>query len=318
MRYPYSLLAGVLLALAVSTAAAADDTDIASDDFETLVQQLDSARFKQRRHAERQLRQGGISALPALERVANSDSAEVRWRARRISLAIQDELLTAEFHALLTAPASGELDIERGMFLVARIDNPLLEYETLTRQLDALAESVAKYVEPERLDELPAREAVEALSYVLFIEERFAGNLDKFDDPANSSLEHVLNNRRGLPILLSQIMISVGRRHRLPLRGLAIPGRYMVKYEPPPGHAEDEMVIDPYAGGAIYSLDQLEDVVAGLGFGFDHATHLTPATNRDTLARILRNLADDFRLAGRLDDSKRTQRYLTIVSAEGN
>ncbi len=284
-------------------------------DFEQLAAQLDSDSFADRQAAERTLRQAGVAALPTLEQIVDSPSAEVRSRARRISQAIQDELLVGEFETLAIA-SDEKLDIERGMVLVARIGNPLLRSPELLKSLDELAERVGDHIAPRKFSELPAREAVEALCDGLFVQEGFTGNAANYDDPANSSLEQVLTTRKGLPIMLSHVMIAVGRRHGLPLRGLPIPGRYMVKYDAPRGHVEDEMVIDPYAAGKIYTFDELEDVVAGLGFGFDHATHLTPATPRDSLARMLRNLADDFRTAGRPHDADRTQRYLRIVLRE--
>jgi regulator of sirC expression with transglutaminase-like and TPR domain len=302
--------------LLAASAAAADEPSPSSvrPAAEQLVLMLDSNHFAERERAQRELFELGIQALPALEQVADSPSAEVRWRSRRISLGIQDRLLVAEFQALASAPKS-KFDLERGMTLVARIENPMVEHAAILKKLDALSDRVTDYLGGEqKLSELPAREAVETLTFVLFIEERFAGNPANYDEPSNSSIDSLLTTHKGLPITLSHLMIAVGRRQGLPLEGLAIPGRYMVKYQPKPGHAEDEMVIDPWSGGAIYNYDQLEDIVASLGAGFDPDKHTIPADPRESLARMLRNLADDYRNVGRLQQALRTEKYLKIVT----
>ena len=41
----------------------------------------------------------------------------------------------------------------------------------------------------------------------------------------------MIARRKGLPILLSEIAVAVARRLELPVVGLGIPGRYMIKYE---------------------------------------------------------------------------------------
>jgi len=75
----------------------------------------------------------------------------------------------------------------------------------------------------------------------------FRGGEEEYDHPDNSMLDLVLERRRGLPILLSVVYLEVGRRAGIPLRGVGLPGHYVV------GHfgAEPPVLLDPFGGGVL-------------------------------------------------------------------
>ncbi len=58
----------------------------------------------------------------------------------------------------------------------------------------------------------------------------FRGNRRRYYDPRNSYLNEVLERRLGLPILLSLICISIGRRIGVDIEGLGFPGHFMARY----------------------------------------------------------------------------------------
>ena len=65
---------------------------------------------------------------------------------------------------------------------------------------------------------------VARVNHELFSVHGFTGDTDTYDDPNNSRLDVVLDRRRGLPILLSLILIEVARRTSLHLVGVGFPG----------------------------------------------------------------------------------------------
>jgi regulator of sirC expression with transglutaminase-like and TPR domain len=158
---------------------------------------------------------------------------------------------------------------------------------------------------------VPPRQAVEAILDVVFKEEGFTGARSDYDNPRNSSLAYVLEQKKGLPILLSHMVVSIGRRMDLPLVGLQVPSRYMLKYDgsqAPPGQPRDDVVVDAYGDGKILTLEELKTLVPT----FDPATHLAPSGRRATLTRMLRNLVNDLQQAGRHDESRQVAEYLAI------
>lgn len=113
------------------------------------------------------------------------------------------------------------------------------------------------------------------------------GDIDGYADPANSFLDQVLDRRRGIPITLSILAISIGRRTGVPLVGVGMPGHFLVRHQGQP-----RVLIDCFSGGRRLTSGDCEVIVQGihgLGTGFDLAW-LDPTPPRDIVVRLLTNL----------------------------
>ena len=279
-----------------------------------LVNELDDDSFTIRETAYRKLLEIGLPALPELQAASNSESLEKRQRARQLAAGIQHRLLRAGF-VELARQAEKDLDLEQGMWIISRMINPAVRRDDLSRQLDDLAERVrrrlGKEVNPRTAD--PAK-VVDAVRHVLFTDLGFTGNREDYDNPKNSSLAHVLAGRKGLPILLSLVVVSVGKRLHAPFVGVGVPSRFMVKYDgsqAPEGFPKTDIVIDPFGGGTIMTNEALKMSIPA----FDPEEHLAPYGNRETLARMLRNLISDFASAKQTAQADLAQEFLSLVES---
>lgn len=92
-----------------------------------------------------------------------------------------------------------------------------------------------------------ARAQAHAVSAVLGDRHGFEGDKQRYDRPENSMLDLVLETGRGLPILLSVIYVEVGRRAGLPIRGVGLPGHFVV------GHfgSQPPVLMDPFHRGTV-------------------------------------------------------------------
>lgn len=304
----------LVLALAATTELAGEDAGAApeGDDIVRLVRQLDDESFAAREAATQELIAIGEAALPPLRAARQSPSAEVRYRASMIVEAVVRRDLDRQF--ALLAEGEADVDIEHGMWLIARIVDSAAERDAIDKRLDVLAKEVCKLlgedVDPPALE--PAV-AVAALRKVLFEQEQFTGNTDDYDNPDNSSIDRVLRTRQGLPILLSHVVIAVGRRLEWPIVGMQVPGRYMCKYDGRQalGGETDDIVLDPFGGGRIVSAAELQRVYPS--FDPDAA----PAdTHRAALRRMLRNLAVDFHTAGQRRKAAQVERYEALFASD--
>lgn len=141
-----------------------------------------------------------------------------------------------------------------------------------------------------RLDDLAAgcyAPTLDALVRHLFVDERFAGNRDQYYDPRNSFLNDVVTRRLGIPITLSVLAISVGRRIGVPLSGVGLPGHFLLRDK-----VDADAFVDPFDGGAL--LDRRGCVrafrrVQGPDAPFDDS-YLEPVGTLSILARMLANL----------------------------
>lgn len=305
----------------LTTLAAEPAHDSTSAAAEQLVRELDDDSFEVRRRAHRELIALGEPALTAVRRARTSDSAEVRARARDIACRIEHDRLLRAFRHLATATDDADLDLEAGLVLVAQIVNSEASREPLAEALDALAERVRKRL-PQPAEEADPRAAVEALRHVLFVEEGFDGNRNDYENPVNSSLAHVLSTKRGLPILLSQVVIAVGRRVDLPLVGLALPGRFMVLYDdqrPKPPTEQVDLVIDPFEAGKVMSMPELREYLPNLQADQETIRRLLePAGNRLTLVRVLNNLANAYTSKEDYRRAREVEAYREVLLANSD
>ena len=264
------------------------------------VRELDDNAYLVRRRAEVNLIGLGTPALAAVEPACHSHSAEVRARARRIVAVVRHDQLVAGFRALGTMPDDA-VDVEAGMILISQWIDPATDPVGLRRQLDAWADRVRGRLGDVDPRTVAPQQAIDAVCQTLFGAGGFEGASSNFDDPRNSALSHVLKRRAGLPVLLSHVAVAVGARLGLPLEGVALPYRYMFKYDgsrAPAGFPRADIIVDAFGGGRVVNEDDLEDIITGLGGGFDPLRHLKNCPRRETLARMLWNVELDLAQQG--------------------
>ena len=311
--------AGIACWLVLSLCAAAVGEDRPSDDrkghadqkpqqnqaqkdqqakIEALIRKLDDDDFQVRETAMRELMPLVEPATEALTKAARSDSAEVRWRAQWVLEKSHEQMIIDGFRKLAEAKDDASIDLEQGMFLISRIVDPKASRSQIDQQLDALAKEVRKKlaegpagnVAPSKAD---PKAVVAAVRKVLFKDHKFIGNEDDYVNPDNSAIHRVLETKKGLPILLSHVVVAVGRRLDVPLVGIPVPVRYMVKYDGSraPGanedHPGDDIYIDAYGGGNVLTITEIDEVAGG---SLDPKRDLLPASHRAALLRMMSNL----------------------------
>ena len=282
---------GLLLVWHCTLGAGADENEVRPEQSErisTLILQLGSAVFEERESAAVELRKIGSAAIPQLSKALNHKSVEIRSRAAAI---LRPQLRTPLQEAIqkFAELPDEKLDLEVGMWLIARILNPQVEQATLSRQLDDLAKAVRKKLgdaDPKTVD--PQR-AVAAVREVLFVDEKFGGNFTDYSNPENSSLEKVLASRKGLPILVSHVVIAVARRLEIPIVGIPTSVPYIVKYDgrhATAGFAKQDIFFNPFDNGKLLSRDDRMELFPGA----DPDNPAKPSTQREALIRMLINL----------------------------
>lgn len=141
---------------------------------------------------------------------------------------------------------------------------------------------------------LTPRAAIKRLALFFCQELQFTGDQETYHAPANSCMTDVMENRRGLPISLSVLLIAIGRRLGMDIFGIAAPGHFLTGVRPTP---EETIYIDPFNGPELLTAD-----VAALRVGSvislpadQILPFLTPAEDRQILMRMLNNLKNSYR-----------------------
>ena len=111
----------------------------------------------------------------------------------------------------------------------------------------------------------------------------FRGASDDYPMLESSLLPHVLENRRGLPILLSVVWLEVARRVQIPSHGVGLPGHFVVGIGDPDGYRE---LVDPFGGGRVLRPSEVRRMT---GHSAEPAD-LRPWEPLEILQRILNNI----------------------------
>jgi len=166
-------------------------------------------------------------------------------------------------------------------------------------------------------EEISLVETVARLNHYLFTHLGFKGDDNEFDDPENSKLDAVFEQRKGLPILLSVVTMIAAERVGLKMHGIGFPTHFIVG----PADALPRFFIDPFNGGRILRSEQLEHWFERISCRSDgrmppFSWWLKPASTRQILCRMNNNLKNSYLRRNNLDGALRCVERLLVLTPE--
>lgn len=205
------------------------------------------------------------------------------------------------------------LDLAEAALLIAEDEYPALDRAAYLARLKEIGHRVRHRLPKD----LAPGDAIFALNESLFHEEGFVGAEKDYYDPQNSYLNRVIDRRRGIPLSLAIIYVSVGRCLGLPLEVLPFPGHCLVRYLSGDGRT---IILDPFAGGTQLFEEDLEALLLDV-YGEDVPLAVTremlaPAEKGEVVMRMLRNLRNAYLKQERLDKALWTTHHIVQVAPE--
>ena len=186
------------------------------------------------------------------------------------------------------APQNRDINLARAALYVAAEQEPDLDVVAYLGHIALLSNAARKM--------LPGRhsvyDAIHTINELMYKVEGFKGNRENYYDPKNCLLNYVIDDKRGIPITLSIIYSEIARRLGHNLRGVGMPGHYLLAA----GRGASEVFIDPFNNGGLLSRKEC----LGLALRGNRvpkgrlaalANRLLPTSDkRSTLKRLLVNL----------------------------
>ena len=195
-----------------------------------------------------------------------------------------------DYFASLVQQADSLLLFEAALSLGQDID-PALDLSMPQMEVDILGAKLLK--------RLPADashvQKLRVLNHYFYQELGFAGNANDYYHPDNSYLHRVISTRRGIPISLAMVYIELAQQIGLQICGISFPGHFLMKLSVQSG----DIILDPFNGSSL-SREELEERLEPYipprpdGAASPLAAYLQPASARDILVRMLRNLKSVF------------------------
>lgn len=198
------------------------------------------------------------------------EAAADRVHRRSIHQALIGELDKGEESNLITCA-----------LLLARHDNPDLDmsayHEEIERMASELADKVAR--------DAPAKDKVAAIAGYLFEDNGYHGSRADYYNRSNSYLNEVIDDREGIPITLSILFIELAGHLDTELKGLGLPGHFVVCYE----EEGKRTVIDAFERGKPLTTEEANGIIRSFGGG-GVVSDYPPSGKRAIIQRMIYNL----------------------------
>lgn len=256
---------------------------------------------------EKRLMELGPECVSLLDELRlHSSDAKQKERIASVIHKVTIESLEQEFVEYLENGVKTIEDLENGLFLLARFQEPTLDTGSYRRVLDRMASEVAEEVRY-ATDEHQRMNVI--LKYI-YKHERFMGDSNDYFNPENSFIHRVIDRRRGVPISLAMVVLFVARRLNMPFYGVNMPMHFLLKFQ-----AQQESVyLDPFNEGSIVSVDQCLYFLKKSGIKPADA-HFNAATPVEMLSRSIRNLVNSYEKSNDSFRADELQRFLDYIES---
>lgn len=258
------------------------DTVNVQAEIESLVYLLEDPDPEIQRQIEARLLEWGERAIPQLDQArVQSVDREARESIGRILHRITFSSLYEEFANLAHQGIHGRARLESALFLLSRFGNPTLDEGHFRRRLNRMAQEVGSRLKPEETE----GRKMHTLLQFLFGELQYKGETHDYHNIENAYLDRVMERRRGMPVMLAAIVLSLARRLNLPFYGVNMPVHFMLIYQ---GQTR-ELLIDPFDGGRVVTYDQCHFFLKKNGIQ-PRPEHFRRCSSEEIVVRCIRNL----------------------------
>ncbi len=198
-----------------------------------------------------------------------------------------------------------DLDLEEGAWSLAQTQYPEINTHAYSALLDSYASDLR-----ERMDfGSGAENILDSFNHYLFSELGYSGNEQNYYEPDNSYLNRVMDRRLGNPINLCLVYLFVGRRLRLPVVGIGMPGHFLIRFQSSTG----DVYVDAFNRGKLLTKADCIKYLLHTSHGFQEG-HLAPITPRRVLLRICSNLHQIYSQMDASEETARVQRYIIALA----
>ncbi|MFD2513786.1 transglutaminase-like domain-containing protein [Pontibacter locisalis] len=273
------------------------------NEIKALISLLDDSDYEIASHVEKQIIGLGEGVIPYLEEEWEETlNPDLQKKIEDLIHDLQFEGLSARFREW---KEKGAKDLLEGMYLVNSYLYPDIEFENISRTIDQLYFDAWTHMK----EEMHPYDQVKALNNVLFREKRFSANTKNFHSPANSMLHLVLETKRGNPLTLCVIYMTLAQRLGMPVFGVNLPNLFILTYK----LDGVQFYINVYNKGLILSKADIDNYILQLNLNPIDIFY-EPCSNLEIVKRALRNLAFSFEKMNDPEKATEVTKLLAIIT----
>jgi regulator of sirC expression with transglutaminase-like and TPR domain len=196
-------------------------------------------------------------------------------------------------------------DLEQGAWLLAQTQYPDINVTGYQALLDSFSSDLQARLE----GKMEPAKVLGAINHYLFEELGFVGDQQNYYDPENSYLNRVIDRRTGNPINSCLVYLLLGRRLKLPLAGIGLPGHFICRFQ----SSSVEIYIDAFNRGKLLTKADCVQYLLQGNYSL-REDYLAPVTSRKLLLRVCGNLHQIYLHLEQPDSATRLQRYMVALA----
>ncbi|NBC64854.1 MAG: hypothetical protein GVY07_04195, partial [Bacteroidetes bacterium] len=278
-------------------------------EIESLIYLLEDPDPEVQTGVKQRFRELGEHAVPLLDqfRIESVKDSE-KETINNIIYNITAGTVIEEFAEIIESGVHDRKQLEGALFTLCKFGNPTLRVREYKKKLDNLTAQIGSDIAY-----TPSiNEKMQILLQYIFRDLRFRGDSSDYHNTDNAYLDRVIDRRKGLPIILSCVVMFIARRLDLPFYGVNMPIHFMLMYQT----HNQEILIDPFDGGTIVTYNQCCYFLKKNGIE-PKPEHLEKADESEILVRCIRNLIHSY---AKIKDERRVddlRKLLNIAELEG-
>ncbi|WP_291784900.1 transglutaminase-like domain-containing protein [Cecembia sp.] len=274
-------------------------------ELDALISLLDDTDMEVKNHVKDRIISLGNEAIPFLEKKwEESFNPEIQKEIEEMVHFLQFDLLKERLKDWIKSP---DKDLLTGLWILNTFQYPDLEYEKLNADMHQIYFEVWTAFR----NDLQPNEQVRIINSVLFNQIRFSANTKNFHSPGNSMMSNVLETKKGNPISLASIYLLVGQKLGLPIYGVNLPNLFVLTYK----SKDSTFYINAFNKGLVFSRQDIVNYLDHLKID-PREEYFEPCSNKDIIARYLRNLVMAFEKLGEVEKVNEVKEMLSIVTPE--
>jgi regulator of sirC expression with transglutaminase-like and TPR domain len=255
----------------------------------------------------------GIEIIPQLEKAWETTLDEkLQERLENVIHNIQFETTKKN---LKKWTAEGSRYILEGSVYLSQFQFPEVNFKKIDEEIERIKNDIWLEIN----NNLTALEKVKILNYVIFDLHKFTRNTSNFYSPQNSYINQVIESRKGNPISLAVVYMSVAYKLGLPIYGVNLPKNFILAYKDESreykslDEANDILFyINPYNKGAILGRKEIEYFIQQQKLTIEKS-YYTPCSNKDIIIRLINNLVLSYEKLGFNDKIEHLKEILQIL-----
>jgi len=210
---------------------------------QALLQLLDDPNDEIFQHVSKNILKQGENIIPELEKVWEKSLNAILQE--RIEDLIQEIQFSSTQKQLKEWKESGAVDLLKAAYLISKYQYPDLKYYDIIEAFNKIKQDAWLEIN----DNLTALEKTRILNHILFQVHEFTGNSSNFFAPQNSYINHVFDTKKGNPLTLGIIYISLAQELNIPIYGVSMPRNFILAY------IDEYNIHDPYKDDVLFYIN---------------------------------------------------------------